>query len=272
MARKRKLAVADTQMASPGMPAESGALARGLEVLRCFRHNEHTLGLPDVASRLGLSRATTLKLLETLAAHQFLRKARGAERYQPGVSCLVLGQALLSSQALLRIARPVLTDLADEFRLNVVLGTRERLDMLCLEHCVGRGAPRFRHGVGALLSLPATALGRAWLWAQPGGTQGELIEQIRVLADERAKRTIPGLYRAFQEMEEFGFCFSIGEWIRDVHAVATPLIVDGGALYSVSCKAIGVEPTQARLRNVIGPALLRAVAAIKDATSRSAVE
>lgn len=272
MAKKRKIANSNPPLSVHGMHDEASSLARGLEILRGFRPGENSLSIAEIASSLSLPRPTTARLVETLTAHQFLRSIPGTDSYQPDISCLVVGRALLASLSIIRIVRPTLQELADRFGLNVVLGVRERLDTLCLEHCVGNNTQRFRYGVGALAPLVSTALGRAWLWAQPGVVQGELIDQIRIHADEKTKRSLPGLYRAFQEMEELGYCFSFGEWSRDVHAVATPLILDGAVRYSISCKATGIEPQEQRFRTEVGPALLSAVATIKNAIVRMPVD
>lgn len=244
------------------------SLHRGLEILRSFRFGENMLSLNEISLRLGVSRITTQRLVDTLVMHKFLRKAGDSDWYQPDVSCLVVGHALLTSSAIVRIARPIMQELASRFKVNIVLGLHERLAMLCLEHCTSQQTVRFPVTIGLSLPLTATALGRAWLWAQRGSVQGDLIQRIKSECGEDGARTIPGLYRAFHEMEEKGYCTSSGEWMRDISAVGTAIILNDGTTYAVSCKVSGLGSRKEMLGDEIGPALLETAAQIKDAAGR----
>ena len=48
---------------------EVDSLHRGLEIMRSFRPGESTLSCSEIALRMGLRRATTQRLLDTLVAH-----------------------------------------------------------------------------------------------------------------------------------------------------------------------------------------------------------
>jgi DNA-binding IclR family transcriptional regulator len=264
--RRRKTPIGPVERPQDARDVDS--LHRGLEVLRNFRPGESMLGINEISLRLGVPRATTQRLVDTLVTHKFVRQVGDSDRYQPDVSCLVVGHALVASSAIVRVARPIMQELASRFKVDVVLGTRERLDMLCLEHCASRNAARFPVTVGMSLPLTATALGRAWLWAQPGSLQGELIQRTKAEGGEQGMRTIPGLYRAFQEMEEHGYCLSSGEWLRDVNAVGTAVILNNGATYALSCRVVGLGSKKEFSLDEIGPALLEAAAKIKDAAGR----
>lgn len=244
------------------------SLHRGLEILRSFRSDESLLSLSEISLRLGVPRATTRNLVDTLVTHKFLRRVADGDQYQPDVSCLVVGNALLASSAIVKVARPIMQTLASRFKVDVVLGVRERLDMLCLGHCASGKATRLPVSVGMLLPLTATALGRAWLWAQRGSVQGDLIQSTKSERGEEGARTIPGMYSAFQEMEEHGYCLSSGDWLRDISAIGTAIILNNGATYGLSCEVSGLGSKRELLREKIGPALLEAAAQIKDSAGR----
>ncbi len=248
------------------------SLNRGLEILRTFRPLEGALSVAEISLRLGIPRGTVQRLAETLVTHGFLRRIPDSDHYQPDSSCLLVGHALLASAPIVRIARPILEELATKHDVHAALGVRERLNMLCLAHAAGRKAvPITLLGVGMLLPMTATALGRAWLWAQQGSTQGELIQRTKVEGGEPAARTIPGLYRAFQELEEEGFCVASGEWIRDVAAVGTAVTLNSGHSYGLVCKVSGPGFRKELLRTKIAPALMDAAAQIRDASARLTV-
>lgn len=268
MMKRREAA---TLLAGPQDSRDVDSLNRGLEILRTFRPLEGALGIAELSLRLGIPRGTVQRLAETLAAHGFLRRVPDTDRYQPDSSCLLVGHALLASSPIVRVARPILDELAARHDVHAALGVRERLNMLCLVHAAGRkAAPISLVGVGMLLPMTATALGRAWLWAQQGSLQGELIQRTKAEGGEPAARTIPGLYRAFQELEEDGFCIAAGEWIRDVSAVGTAVTLNNGRSFGLACKVAGPGSRKEMLRTRLAPALMEAAAQIREAAARVA--
>ena len=249
---------------------EVDSLHRGLEIMRSFRPGESTLGCSEIALRMGLRRATTQRLLDTLVAHQLLRQIPGTERYQPDLACLVLGHAYLTSAMIVRLARPAMQSLCAQLGACVVLTMRERLHMLCLELCGQRNPaiPYQMLSVGASLPMTSTAAGRAWLWAQSGAAQGEVIQRAKAEGGEEGARSIPGVYRAFQEMEERGYCVNVGEWLRDVTSVATAVTLQQGATYALSCEMAGVGSNTRPSVEKVGEALLATASLIRDAARR----
>lgn len=249
---------------------EVDSLHRGLEIMRSFRPGESTLSCSEIALRMSLRRATTQRLLDTLVAHQLLRQIPGTERYQPDLACLVLGHAYLTSAMIVRLARPAMQSLSARLGVCVVLTMRERLQMLCLDLCGQRNPaiPYQMMSVGASLPMTATAAGRAWLWAQSGAVQGEIIQRAKTEGGEEGARSIPGVYRAFQEMEERGYCVNAGEWLRDVASVATAVTLQQGTTFALSCEMASTGAQSRPPAEEAGPALLETAAQIRDAARR----
>lgn len=255
--------------AFPAAQTEVDSLQRGLEILRSFRAGEKSLRLADILERTKIPRASAQKLLNTLTAHHFLRYLPELDRYEPDVSCFVLGHALRASLPILRVARPVMQALAEKLGVDVFLASREGMEMMILEYCSTR-TEAAEFSVGSLLPLAQTAVGRAWLWAQKPAIQGEYIERIRAEADANAVNAIPGVYRAFQDLAERGYCLSLGEWMQERHAIATPLVPAGGR----EALALAAVATDQRLkesffRDTVASALVDAAARIKNEMPRT---
>lgn len=257
---------------NPGSPHAQGevdSLQRGLEILRCFRTGEKSLQISDILERTRIPRLSAQKLLKTLGAQHFLRYLPELERYEPDVSCFVLGHALRASMPILRVARPVMQALAEKLAVDVFLASREGMEMMILEYCSARTDPA-GFSVGSLVPLAQTAVGRAWLWAQKPAIQGEYIERIRAEADANALNAIPGIYRAFQDLAERGYCLSLGEWIQDRHAVATPLILGGGReVLALAAMVTEPRPKETFFRDTVASALVDAAGRIKGEMPRT---
>lgn len=248
---------------------EVDSLQRGLDILRCFRNGDKSLRLADMVERTKIPRPSAQKLLNTLTAHRFLRYLPELDRYEPDVACFVLGHALVASLPVLRVARPVMQALAEKFGVDVFLAKREGMEMMILENCSTRSEPA-QFNVGYLVPLAQTAVGRAWLWGQKPTVQGEYIERIRAHADPDAINAVAGIYRAFQDLAERGYCVSLGEWLRDRHAMATPLVIGGGSEVLALAAAAGDQGfNDAALREAVGGALVDAAARIRNELPRS---
>jgi len=252
-----------TLPAAASVQADVDSLQRGLEILRSFRAGEKSLRLSDVVARTKMPHLTVLKLLNTLTAHHFLRYLPELDRYEPDVSCFVLGHAVRASLPVLRVAGPIMQALPEELEVDVFLAARERMDMMIIEHW-GARAEAAEYSPGSLAPMARSVLGRAWLWAQRPATQGEFIERIRIEGDEKEVSAIPAIYRSFEDLAERGYCFSGRDWIGERPSVATPLILNNGQeAFALSAAASNSRATEAFFRDVVAPALMDAAARIR---------
>lgn len=246
------LILGDTQT-----PGQVDSLQRGLEIMRLFDGGETYLSLPDIASRVGLSRITAEKLLSTLESYNFLRRIHNTENYEAHAACLALGRAAKRGIRAVQIASPHMRRLSDEFDVHVSFMTRERLQMLVLEHCVPAGQQTFRLQTGTQIPIPYSASGRAYLWAQKPTTQAELINALKDTAADKSHRFMQGIYSAYQELEENGWCFVASPVTEQTNSVATP-VLDGsdGCRYVLAAMSTHNRVLQETLRNEVAPRLI----------------
>ena len=74
------------------------ALARGLEILRCFSVETPLMGNQDIARKTGLPKPTVSRLTYTLTELGFLRYSKHLRKYQLGTAVLALGYNLFSNR------------------------------------------------------------------------------------------------------------------------------------------------------------------------------
>jgi len=143
------------------------ALARGLEILRCFRPGEIYLTNTELAKRTGLPKPTISRLTHTLTRLGYLEYSEDQGRYQLGSGVLALGYSLLSGMDVRKLARPAMQELADYSQCNVALGIRDRLSMVYIE--ATRGPWRWSPAECASRRRGARSrrTGRAWLRCRP---------------------------------------------------------------------------------------------------------
>jgi len=198
------------------------ALARGLDVLRCFRSGDTFLANHEIAERCRLPRSTITRLTYTLTKLGYLYVVPETGKYRLGAAAVALGSAMLVKLDVRQVARPLMQGLAGEVGAMVSLATRDRMAMLHLECCRDDSIVTLNLDVGARIPLATTGMGRAYLAAIPSGERVELMERIRSF-DEGAWPTVKqGIERALQEYADSGCCSSVDEWLKGVSGIAMP--------------------------------------------------
>ncbi len=246
------------------------ALARGLEVLRCFEPGDRLLGNQDIARRTGLPKPTISRLTYTLTRMGYLHYSEKLGKYQLGTAVLSLGYSLLSNMDILKVARPLMQDLADYSHTAVGVGARDRLGMVYLKGCYSTEATISLHmEVGTHIAIATTSMGRALLCGLPEKERQFLMDHIRKQNESEWPRLKAGIEQAMKDYQDLGFCFSLGEWRKDVNAVAVPMLpVAGTRLLSFNCAAPSFVLRRHMIEDDIGPRLVHMVRAIETEAAR----
>jgi DNA-binding IclR family transcriptional regulator len=237
------------------------ALARGLELLACFRSGDKLLGNQELAERSRLPKSTVSRLTYTLTKLGYLQYDEEAGKYRLGTATLALGSAMLSRLDIRQMARPLMQELADFSHTMVSLGMRDRLSMIYVENCRSQAALTLRLDVGARIPVASTAMGRAYLAEISSSERDDILERVREL-DELAWPTLRDrVMRAVDEYHTLGCCTSFGDWQPDVNAIAVafrpnentaPLSINcGGPAFNLSPEFL-LEEVRPRLIALVG--------------------
>jgi DNA-binding IclR family transcriptional regulator len=205
------------------------ALARGLEVLACFRHGDRMLGNQEFARRCGLAKSTVSRLTHTLTKLGYLVYVEESAKYSLGTATLSLGSAMLSRLDIRKLAHPLMQQLAEFGQCMVSLGSRDRLSMIYVDAVRGSAAVTLSLDSGARIQIATSAMGRAYLTAVAEDERNEILQRVRELADvNRWPELQRGVAKALRDIRELGVCCSFGEWQKDVNAIAVPVRPGGG--------------------------------------------
>lgn len=232
------------------------SLVRGLSVLRAFRPGEASLGNAEIAARTGLARATVSRLTETLAALGYLTFLPRTGRYELGAAVVALSHSLLAGMPHRLAARPYLQEIAEATRLPASIGMQDGRELVLIETVRHPEARPARFDLGARVPIPTSAMGRAWLFAQPPEARARLLETFRAEhgAEEWAA-IAPRIDTAFASVRERGFCVSLGDRRPDVFAAGAPVQTADGPVLALTCGGLPAEVSAERLETDIGPRL-----------------
>jgi len=232
------------------------ALARGLELLRCFGPGERYLGVTELARRTGIPKPTVSRLVGTLCKLGYLSVSETFGQYRLGAGVLSLGFAMLSNLDVRQLAKPFMQELAEYSRASVSIGIRDRLSMVYIETIRSSAPIALQRSIGARLPLATTSMGRAYLAALPESERSFLMDHIRLRDEESWPRIKAGIEQGLLDYAERGFCTSLGEWEKEIVSVGVPFLSPDGSLMAFNCGGPAYVLTREKLENDIGPKLV----------------
>lgn len=245
------------------------ALARGLEILRCFRPGEAYLTNSEMAKRTGMPKPTISRLTYTLTKLGYLTYSADQGRYQLGAPVLALGYTLLANLDVRKLARPAMQELAEYAQCSVAIGIRDRLHMVYVEACRGSAAVTLRRDAGSRIPLATTAMGKAYLCGLPQTDRDFLMDHIRLTADTNWPKIKTDIEQGFKDYQDRGFVLSSGLWDANISAVGVPLLdPDIARTMAFNCGGPAFLLPYERLVEDLGPRLVQLVRNVEISMGR----
>jgi len=244
------------------------ALARGLELLRCFRLKERHLGLTELSRRAGLPKGTVARLAGTLAKLGYLRYDESLGKYSLGTGVLSLGYAMLSNLDIRDLARPLMQELAEYAGCSVALGVRDRLSMMYVEWVRSSAPITIMRSIGTRLPIATTSMGRAYLAAAQDAERADVLAQVEAQSEENWPQIERGIDAALNEYATRGFCLSYGDWDKDIASVGVPFAAPDGTQMAFNCGGPSFVLSREKLEHDIGPRLVALVKRVDAAIGR----
>lgn len=198
-------------------------LARGIDILSCFRADRPELANKDFVAQTRLSKSAVARLTHTLVELGFLVRVGTPTRYRLGASVLALSYPLLASMQIRQLARPLMKQLADHACGAVSLVVRDRLQMVYVETARSNDALQTRPDIGAALPLLSSAAGKAWLCRATDAERVAVLNQLRLADPGHYDAHISSLAPAARDLERKGYCGNNAQWRLDAFGFAAPL-------------------------------------------------
>ena len=139
------------------------ALARGLDVLRCFDEQHREMTLAEVANATGLARPTARRLLLTLEELGYVRSFDGSFSLTPKV--VTLGTAYVASLGMWEVARPHLEALVRRTGESSSMAQLDGGDIIYVARVSVPKIIALRVEIGTLFPAPQTSQGKVLLAA-----------------------------------------------------------------------------------------------------------
>ncbi|MES2999514.1 MAG: IclR family transcriptional regulator [Pseudomonadota bacterium] len=237
-------------------PASVLTVAHGMQVLRAFRSDRAPLSNSELVRRTGLSKASVSRFTSTLLQLGYLRHVAGSRAFELAAGPLAVGHSFIASSELLQTANPFLQGLADRLGVSVALAVADGHDMLYIAYKAGSRVATLRLGVGSVLPMASTSIGRAYLWALPPARQKRVIADLRKSAGSQGAALERSIRDSFTELQTTGTCGVLGGFQRGAYGVALPVRIGREqVVMGLSCGKAEVQPDLAAERKRIAPVL-----------------
>ncbi len=243
------------------------ALSRGMDVLRAFGPRDRWLANQELARRTGLAKPTVSRLAYTLTRLGYLRYSERQNKYALGSAAISLGFAALGQMDVRRVARPAMQELSEHTRSSVHLAVNDRLSMQVVDTYWHSAA--FVIDIGSRIPIATTSIGRAYVSALPAPERKRILDGIRAARPADWLTNRRRFEQAFRDYEAYGFCFGLGDWRREVNAVAAPLLLpDAAGPIVIGCSGAAFQLEPELLKRDVGPRLLALVGNVRSGLHR----
>jgi len=232
------------------------ALARGLDVLRCFTPERKVLGATEIAQMIGLPQPTVWRLCHTLSRTGYLVPTQDG-KLRIGAPVLSLGYAALAALDWLQVVRPHMQQMADRYKAAVAISERHRSGMIYVERCQGDSLLLLNLQVGSRIPIHSTSAGWAYLAALTPEKRDQALERVRKAVGPDWARHQADIDQAVEDYQTRGFVLNTGRRHAGVTAAAVPVISpDGGTIMALNCGGPISVFTEKIMVEEIGPALV----------------
>jgi DNA-binding IclR family transcriptional regulator len=243
------------------------ALARGLEVLRCFSAGNPELGTKEIGDRIGLPQPTVWRLCYTLTRLGYLVPGNASGKLRVGAAALALGYSALDALQPLDALRPHLQSLANDYPAAVTLTVRHQLTMLYLLRCEGDTEFVMKLPPGSSVPLMSTTVGATCLATMPADELDMFVLQAQLTADDEL--TLKGrLAHIREQLCTGGFALSINERPGVNYASAPVPGLTGRSDFVLLCGGPSFGLPRNLLVNEIGTRLVHCAIQISEVLAR----
>lgn len=214
------------------------AVERALDILLVF--TEHTsLGLTEIADKVGLHKSTVHRLLASLEGKGFLIRDTATEKYRLGLRLWELSAKLMeqTDEPGMQLL-PEMERLRDAVGETVSLYIREGHERIRIQAVQSRQEIRRVAPVGARLPLYAGASSKVLLAFADAS-----VRSIVHSADWPDSVNRSAFMRGLEDIRRQGYATSVEEREAGVAAVSAPIVTNGGRLIA----ALGVSGPANRL-------------------------
>lgn len=211
----------------PDSMSETTSAERVFAILEMFGRERRPLTLKALSEYCRIPNSTCHALVQTLIKRGYLYQFGPRKDLYPTRKLYDIGAVIVANDMLLQRLKPIMEDLREETQETVILGKRQRDDIVYLEVLESPQTIRYSASVGASKPLHSTCIGKAIL----ADLKPEVIRQWWESHNPQqiTKDTVASYARLMDSLEaglKAGYFTTRGENVPDVTAIAIPIDIN----------------------------------------------
>lgn len=213
-----------------GSSQSIAAVERAIDVLLLFgRDTRPDLGVTEISTDLGLSKAAVHRILTSLRSRDLITLDPSTRRYALGPASLGLGRAYLARIDVRAMAAPELALLSAESRETATLSIRNGDARMYVEQVVPNREVRMEVAIGVPYPLHAGGSSKAFLAYLTDEEVDSYVARNNLQAMTDSTITdVASLREELAEIRERGYATSRGERMAGAASVAAPVFDQSG--------------------------------------------
>jgi IclR family transcriptional regulator, acetate operon repressor len=247
----------------------SSTVNKALEFLGLFNQTRPEIGLSEMARLADIDKATTHRMLVSLAKHGLVEQNLTSRLYRLGAGTLRLARMREASFPISAIVEPILQELAaqtgETVHASLVAGNALATVGLVASH----KAIHVTMGPGDSLPFHATASGIAVLAFLPASRADAILKSKLPAYTMHAPTLSQNILKTVNQVRLRGYAVAEQSFESDVIGIAAPFFSEGG----IACGAVAVATPAHRVNRAVRANTIRAVlAAAISLTRKTGVE
>jgi IclR family acetate operon transcriptional repressor len=213
------------------------AVDRAIAILQCFSADQPALSVVEIQKRVGLSRPTLYRLLQTLAQRDLILAEGNPQRFRLSHGVMKLSHVWLKGLDVVALGQSIVEGLRDLTGETSALFKLQEDRGICILECESRHVLSISRGVGDSSSLTKGSTGKAMLGFMEPQRQSEILSTIPRGA-QRAR-----LEEEIKLARQRGYATSSGEIFVGAVAVSAPYFDHRGSVMG----SVGIYGPSARV-------------------------
>ncbi|WP_202171382.1 IclR family transcriptional regulator [Bacillus sp. USDA818B3_A] len=200
------------------------SVERALKILDSLKENPNGLGITEIANRLEIAKSSAHRLTTTLLTFGYVHKDKITDKYLLGLKLVELGEQVLETLDLRKVASPFLQDLVNELGETVHLVVMENNEIVYIDKIEGPQTIRMYSRIGKRAPVHCTGVGKAIMAFLPEEEVNQiLIHKGLKRYTEFTHTTKETLIANLEEIRQLGYSIDEQEHELGIRCVAAPI-------------------------------------------------
>jgi IclR family KDG regulon transcriptional repressor len=200
------------------------SILRASSILRSFSGEKPHFKISELARQLKLDRSTTYRILISLEKCGFVEKDKRTGEYSLGLSAFEIGNTYLRQMDLLKVSKPIMTELALKVQETVHLAVLSDTEIIYLDKVDSPRSLGVMSKIGQRGPVYSTALGKVLLAYQTEDQLSRILPEIKLRSF--TPNTITSKRKLLEEIraiEKHGYALDRMESEPGVECIAAPI-------------------------------------------------